>query len=258
VDDAPKLVALPLARVAPWTEAETLKQEKETLGFYVSSHPLEEWKSWTRVFTKDTCVSMGEKGQDHRVMLPAVVQGVRALVVKSGRSAGQRMAILTLEDMGGQVEGVMFTAQFAKFGHLATEDTALFVMGRMDLSRGDPQIIIDRLVPIEAVPLEQGRLQVILREHAVNGSAGEKLPRVMAAIESSGDGLGLESGEGPRALEVVVETPGAWVCLEPKRGAKAILRPELVRAVTGELGEDSVRLVGGVAVEVEEKRKKWG
>lgn len=257
-EEAPKLAALPLAKVAAWTEAETLKQEKETLGFYVSSHPLEEWKSWTRVFTKDSCVGMRDKGQDHRVMLPAVVQGVRALVVKSGRSAGQRMAILTLEDMGGQVEGVMFTSQFAKFGHLAAEDAAVFVMGRMDLSRGDPQIIVDKLVPIEAVPLEKGKLQVILRSDAVNGSAAMKLPVVLGAIESSGDGLGLENSEGPRALEVVVETPGAWVCLEPKRGAKAVLRPELVRAVTGELGEDSVRLVGGVAVEVEEKRKKWG
>ncbi|MFT5422799.1 MAG: DNA polymerase-3 subunit alpha [Phycisphaerales bacterium] len=256
-EDTAVATRLPLAKVAPWTEAETLKQEKETLGFYVSSHPLEEWKSWTRVFTKDSCAGMSEKKQDHRVMLPAVVQGVRALVVKSGRSAGQRMAILTLEDMGGQVEGVMFTAQFAKFGHLATEDAAVFVMGRMDLSRGDPQIIVDKLVPIEAVPLEKGRLQVILREQAINGSAGTKLPVVLEAIEASGDGLGLESGEGPRPLEVVVETPGAWVCLEPKRGGQAMLRPELVRAVTGELGEDSVRLVGGVAVEVEEKRKKW-
>jgi DNA polymerase-3 subunit alpha len=36
----------PLARVAPWTEAETLKQEKEKLGFYVSSHPLQQWSNW--------------------------------------------------------------------------------------------------------------------------------------------------------------------------------------------------------------------
>src|SRR5262249_8432775 len=39
---APGMV--PLARVEPWSEAETLRQEKETLGFYISSHPLERWR----------------------------------------------------------------------------------------------------------------------------------------------------------------------------------------------------------------------
>jgi len=258
-EPAPALAEQPLVKAPAWSEAETLRQEKETLGFYVSSHPLEEWRSWTRVFTKDSCVSLREKGQDHRVMLPAVVQGVRTLIVKSGRSAGQKMAVLTLEDTTGQCEGVLFASSYAAFGHLCEEDRALFAMGRMDLSRGDPQVIVDRLCPIEAVPLEQGRLQVIVRTSAVNGSAAFKLPKVLEALEESGRGLGLEDeGEGPRGVEVVVETPGAWVCVEPKRGRSAVLRPELVRAVTGELGDDSVRLVGGVAVEREEKRKKWG
>jgi hypothetical protein len=47
-DDEPQSNAdAPLVRVEPWSESETLKQEKETLGFYVSSHPLEQWKDWS-------------------------------------------------------------------------------------------------------------------------------------------------------------------------------------------------------------------
>ena len=41
----------PLVQAEGWSEAETLRQEKETLGFYVSSHPMEEWGDWVRVFT---------------------------------------------------------------------------------------------------------------------------------------------------------------------------------------------------------------
>ena len=42
---------VPLVRVPAWTEAETLRQEKDTLGFYVSSHPHEVWSAWIHVLT---------------------------------------------------------------------------------------------------------------------------------------------------------------------------------------------------------------
>jgi DNA polymerase-3 subunit alpha len=65
--------ATPLARVPAWSESETLKQEKETLGFYVSSHPLEEWSAWTRAFAPSMVGEVAEMAADKRVVLAALV-----------------------------------------------------------------------------------------------------------------------------------------------------------------------------------------
>lgn len=153
---------VPLPKSPAWTETETLTQEKETLGFYVSSHPLERWKVWSDAFA--TCNSgVKELKQDARVIVAAMVQSVRAIVVRNGKSAGQKMAILTVEDTSGGLEAVLFTEAYAKYGHLALAEQVVFV-GGADTSRGEPQIIVDRLVPIEGVPLDSGRVRLFVDE----------------------------------------------------------------------------------------------
>src|SRR2546423_15366199 len=100
------------------------------------------------------------------------------------------MAILTMEDMFGSCECALFTEGFGKFGHLAEAEKVVFVLGRVDLKRGEPQLIIDRLVPIDGVPLEGGRLRVMLDEMKLNGMAGGVLGDV--------GGVGQSGSEGPR------------------------------------------------------------
>ena len=64
---------------------------------------------------------------------------------------------MTLEDLTGTADSVMFADCYAKYGHLFEDDGPKFVLGRMDHSRGNPQIIVDKMVPIEGLPLEKGQ-----------------------------------------------------------------------------------------------------
>jgi DNA polymerase-3 subunit alpha len=130
--------ATPLAKVEPWVEAETLKQEKETLGFYVSSHPLDEWGNWARAFTPLKLNGLKELPQDKRVIVAAMVQSVRTIIVKNGRSAGQKMAILTIEDSGGTADAVLFANVYQQFGHLFESDQPKFFLGRLDSTAARP------------------------------------------------------------------------------------------------------------------------
>ena len=254
----------PLIHVDAWSEAETLRQEKETLGFYVSSHPMEEWGDWARVFTPLTVGELKSLPQDKRVIVPAMVQGVRTIVTKNGRSAGQKMAILTVEDATGTTDAVMFSNVYAQFGHLTDTDMPKFFMGRLDHSRGDAQVILDRVVPIDGHPLEQGTIQVMVRDSRVNGDAKQVVDRVRGILETPADASDLSIGKSARPVMVIVEIDGAWVLVEPGEGpdGKKIMthmRPELVRAIGEELGADSVRLSGGVSVELnkDDRRKQY-
>ena len=247
-----------LAKVEPWSEAETLKQEKETLGFYVSSHPMEEWNHWVRAFTHNRVGDLKGLAQEKRVIVAAMVQSTRLIVVRNGRSAGQKMGILTIEDATGTADAVMFANVYQQFGHLLEDDQPKFFMGRLDHSRGDAQIIVDRLVPVDGHPLEQGTVQVMVRPSKLNGSANERLNAARDILCAPVDPNDLSLGKSPRPIEMIVETADSWVIVEAKGAGKVTLRPELVKRLSDELGEDSVRLAGGVSVELnkEDARRK--
>jgi len=273
-----------LTPATPWSETDTLREEKATLGFYVTSHPLDRWKSWIAVFATHDLIGLREGTQDQRVLAGALVQSVRTIVSKKGQSAGQKMAIITLEDLGGTCDAVMFPGVYALFGHLLTDDSPKFFTGKLDLSRGDPQVILDRVSPIETVPLEKGRLRLIIREPALNGGSQDAIDRMCEAIAKGvgaatpgaqpGAPNGTTTGARPASrsieadfenpqypmvpLELVIETLDAWYELKPE-SASARLAPALATEAARVLGDGALRLKNGVPIEVPgQDRKRWG
>ncbi|MEM7622821.1 MAG: hypothetical protein AAF235_06415 [Planctomycetota bacterium] len=214
---------------------------------------------------------------EHRLQSPGyAVDKLPEIELKSGRNAGQKMGIVMMEDTTGTIEVVLFAAAYQQFGHLLRDGiegsvaTPMYVLGRVDHSRGDPQIIVDKLVPIDGVPLERGKLLVALREGRINGSAARVIPEVRRLIDKHtpppgepqsggrGDVLAEASVSVPTPFDLVVETEDAWVTLSPGPGARVRLAPDLAREITGLLGTNTLKLVGGVSVEVnKEKKKPW-
>ena len=219
---------------------------------------MEEWNHWVRAFTHNRVGDLKKLAQDKRVIVAAMVQSCRLIVVRNGRSAGQKMGILTIEDATGTADAVMFANVYQQFGHLLEDDQPKFFMGRLDHSRGDAQIIVDRLVPVDGHPLEQGTVQVMVRPSKLNGTAIERLDAAKAILRAPVDPNDLSLGKSPRPVEMIVETPDSWVIVDAKGAGKVTLRPELVKQLSHELGEDSVRLAGGVSVELnkEDPRRK--
>jgi DNA polymerase-3 subunit alpha len=266
--------AVTLARADKWIESETLRLEKEILGFFVSSHPMDAWKRWSSVFTTHPIAGVKTVAQDARVILAGIVQGIRTLIVKSGRSAGQKMAVITIEDQSGTLDCVAFSDCFQRFSHLIEADKIIFVLGRADLSRGEPQLIVDRLVPIEGVPLSPGRLQVLIDERKLNGTsigAVESLATVLKshatgpAANGSSSTRGASDGEleavlarhalTPFPVELAIGTMTHTAILTTP-GLRVGLKPQLLADLETALGPSCARIVGGVSVELNEK-KPW-
>ncbi len=255
-DGASVVAATPaLARVPPWSEAETLAHEKEALGFYVSSHPLERWGFWSAVFA--TCAAGGvkERKHDERVVLAGLVQSVRTSIIRNGSAAGQRMGVATIEDMTGSVQAVLFADPFARYGHLLEPDRVLFVLGRADHSRGEAQVIVDRLVPIESAPLLPGRLRVSIDAARADGAGSAAIRRLAELLVERG---GMR-GEAPVfPVDVVIATETGVVLLEIDRSLSIPLTPENAGDLASILGQaGSLRVINGVSVERLETRRKW-
>jgi DNA polymerase-3 subunit alpha len=283
-----------LNKADKWTEGETLKFEKEILGFFVSSHPMDQWKRWSTVFTTSTVAGVKASQQDARVIIAGIVQGVRTLIVKNGRSAGQKMAVVTIEDPTGSIECVVFADAYARFSHLVETDKIIFVLGRADLSRGEPQLVTDRLVPIEGSPLSPGRLQVLIDERKLNGTSIPAVEKLAALLRSSspdaarlaangangasnGHANGAANGNGsaaatpakpdseleallakhsltPFPVELAIGTMHHTAILAA--GLRVSLTPKLVDQIESCLGPSTCRIVGGVSVDLTEK-KPW-
>jgi hypothetical protein len=100
----------------------------------------------------------------------------------------------------------------------------------------------------------------MVRPEKLNGSSAEHLDEAKRLLMLEPDPNDLSLGKSARPVEVIVETDNAWVQVEAKGVGKVTLRPELVKQIAGELGEDSVRLAGGVSIELnpeDERRKKY-
>jgi DNA polymerase-3 subunit alpha len=282
-----------LPKVPAWSEAQILQEEKAALGFYVSSHPLERHRRWASVFVTATTETAKQVAQDGRVVMACLVQSIRTIIIKNGRSAGQKMAIVTFEDTAGTVEAVMFSECYAQFSHHLTADNVVFVLGRVDRSRtggGGPQkkgapgaigdedapaaapaenslqIVVDRIVPIEGVPLMPGRLWLLVDGGRLNGS-GESALRSIAELVAAGAGTGDGvNGSMPDKtttfpIDLVIDTPAPHpqrVRLEAGGQLRIQPTPELITRIADHLGDGCIRVVGGVAVEaVKNDRPKW-
>ncbi|MCW5775812.1 MAG: DNA polymerase III subunit alpha [Phycisphaeraceae bacterium] len=248
----------PLAPAQAWSESETLRNEKDALGFYVSSHPLEQWASWIAVFASHRAQDLHDLPADTRVRLAVLAQSVRTTVVRNGRSAGQKMAMVTVEDLTGAADAVLFADAYARYGHVLGTDAPFFLLGRIDRSRGEAQVIADSLVPIDGVPLQGGRLRITVSEPRLNGSSERALREVAAILGGPGPTKnGTANGSQPSVpVELLIDT-GECLCeIKPGTPLRCPLAPEALATLAGLLGREALNLVGGQSVEID-RNQKW-
>ncbi len=147
--------------IEPWSESQILAAEKETLGFYVTSHPLVRYGRELTMLSAPSGVnlaSLDKFPEGARVMIGCAVAAVRPTATKKD---GRRMAMLTLEDLFGKSDAVVFPDTYEKTRALLEKDALVFVSGSIDRRREKPSIIVDDLIPINAA-LEQLTLAIKL------------------------------------------------------------------------------------------------
>jgi len=77
---------------------------------------------------------------------------VKTSVTKNGRSAGMKMAMITLEDLDGQIDGVLFAENYAeaceKYPDAVKLESIVFIKGKIDKRRETPSIIVNEVIPV--------------------------------------------------------------------------------------------------------------
>ncbi len=142
-EDAPRLPHV------QWSEAEMLAHEKATLGFYVTRHPLTSHEKTLRKYGTARTIDLGRYTDGSEVVLAGMISKVRTVVTKTGRSAGRRMGIVTIEDLSGQVEVILFPNDLERFQPLLALESVVFVRGQVDRRRQEPSLRVSEVILLD-------------------------------------------------------------------------------------------------------------
>ena len=181
-----------------------------------------------------------------RVMIGCAVAAVRPTATKKD---GRRMAMLTLEDLFGKSDAVVFPDTYEKTRPLLEKDALVFVSGSIDRRREKPSIIVDDLIPINAA-LEQLTLAIKLTLPGIQ-PGGEFLGRLQ-------DVLTRHAGGAMLVLEITPATRGDVRCLlRPDR--KWFVKPnrKLMDELIGLLGEENLTLSPKPLAAPNNRRGNW-
>ena len=141
-----------LPKVDEFPQQELLKFEKELLGFYITSHPLTEHQSAVDRYTTATTKEAMEFSEGAEVVIGGMLSAVRPKVAKSGRSAGQKWAILEIEDLDGRIEGMCFSECFAdvetRHPEALKKESIVFIRGKVDKRRETPCLMVNDVIPV--------------------------------------------------------------------------------------------------------------
>ena len=153
-DDDPKTTAASssLPEMPEWNEKERLAQEKEVLGFYLTSHPLAEHVETLKTYCSHVTTQLADLQHKTGVLLGGMLASIKFSHTKNPRpgSTHTKYAMFDLEDMDGIVRCILWPEDFAQHGHLVVADAILAVRGSVDRRPGSEEtnLVVNELIPL--------------------------------------------------------------------------------------------------------------
>ena len=151
-DAAEETVNIPLPDVAEYDKEELLAFEKEVLGIYVSGHPLQEYEElWRKTITTVSTKFMPDEESGVPLIEDGSTQVIGGLISEKTikyTKTNQVMAFLTIEDLVGSVEVVVFPRTYERYNKYMEKDAKVFVSGRVSAEDDKPsKLICEQVVP---------------------------------------------------------------------------------------------------------------
>ncbi len=220
---------LSIPRIGESSIGEKLRQEYEALGFYLTGHPLDEYRLLAKRWKMDEAAAITaeeSRYQDRQqVRLLGMAAGKKTMNTKSG----QMMCFLNLEDRSGAIEVVLFPTVYRDYQQVLQKDAPFVVEGRISLREEEPaKVLADRLIDLEAFRDSQPAGTLFLR---MNSKNDRRLPAVLTLLADY-------PGQTPVKIyfdeDKKYHYPPGRPCVSGKQ--------ELLEELSGLLGKDAVAL----------------
>ncbi len=232
-----------------WDDELRLQGEKETLGLYLTGHPIDRYEpefaglGVSRIANLSLDNGTGERGGRKRGSGPRVMVAGLAVMVNHRQTQRGRMANLLLDDRSGRIEATLFSETYETYRELLVGDRVLVVIGSLtyDEYRGGMSIRVDQVLDFEqARAVHANALQLQLRRSSLDerGLAAGDLVRQLEQI------IAVHQG-GSCALRLCYQRADAQVVLNFADQWRVNPSDELLRQLERLLGPGQVRVKYG-------------
>jgi DNA polymerase III subunit alpha len=228
--DSMQVIEPPLPHAAEWSHHEMLSGEKETLGFYISGHPLLGYEAALKDFANTDVDRLANLQHGAQVVLGGIVMGLNIRTTKKG----DRFGLFQVEDQFGSVKVVAWPDVYGKAnGHLQNEK-AVLVRGRLETDDGGAMTIIaEEVQPLDNIRERSARTVVVhVNGDTLNDSKVSSLQKL------------LDENRGDSSVIFEIELPNKMlVRVQPNQFVRVKVSAELTTAIKDLLGECRVELM---------------
>ncbi|MGD9022787.1 MAG: DNA polymerase III subunit alpha, partial [Deltaproteobacteria bacterium] len=133
------------AEIEEWSESELLNYEKEALGFFITGHPLARYEPILNKFANANTLKLHDLSDGRVVRIGGIVRDYKLYHDRKG----EIMAFVTLEDLSGLAEVILFASLYSSVSGFIEKDSAIMVEGRVSRDENSSKILADTIVPID-------------------------------------------------------------------------------------------------------------
>ena len=170
--------------VEEWSESDRLKFEKESIGFYITGHPLDRFTKDLSWFTDATSASVVESGSSKKVS----IAGIPMKHLPKTTRKGDKMGIVTLEDLHGSIEVILWPEIYAEVESIILAEEPILVRGEVDSDGNLPKVIAKEVFPlIQAKQRFQGRVMIHFRTLGLEKETLLAVKEILATNKGNND-----------------------------------------------------------------------
>ncbi|ACN15575.1 DnaE [Desulforapulum autotrophicum HRM2] len=219
-----------------------LAMEKETLGFYITGHPLDRYEEMIKKFANVNSETLVETPEGQSVRMGGALRPLKILKTKKG----DMMAFAALEDKKGSVEVVIFPELYQEVHYLLNDDTPVILQAEVQKRESNVKLLAEQIVPIDKAEAEWTASIVITM--AAKGADISVLERLKGLLHRF-------AGTCSVFLEITVED-GSSVVIQLSQDELVSPDPLLFQEVEALLGKNTIE-TRCAPVKQRERKKRW-
>ena len=143
-------VTVSLPDVPDWPQSQKLAAEREALGFYLTSHPLNQYSRRIARYAQTKTRQLADLEDAESVTVTGMVGAIKIATAKKTNANGQnKYANFDLEDATGIVRCIAWPADYSRYESLIKPESVIVVQGRVDRRGREPNLIINRMFSLD-------------------------------------------------------------------------------------------------------------
>ncbi len=229
--------AVDLPNIPEMEERDKLVQEKEVLGFYLSSHPLAEHQAKLSAYCTHTTAELAGLGDRTEVYVGGMLSAIKTAHVRKARDPGESTKYVNfdLEDMEGAVRCILWPREYVDYGAFVQPDAILVARAVVDRRGGSDEVnlVVNELIPLDLLDARYTKGILVRVDEVQHGeSALHELRKIIRNYPGDRDlQLLLQLADGRR---VVIDSLGYKVDIVPELRQRIddLLQPGNVRLLT--------------------------